>query len=349
MRKRNTKKNHNKIIGIVAIMIAVACGVVALYVLTKEEKSNNENKIIYDLLRSKIHKNTNDNIDTGNETAYDTIDWEALKGYPVVGWIKMGNYIDYPILQNDDNKYYLTHSYDGTYNANGSIFMNCNNNSDFMDRNTIIYGHNMRNKSMFGSIKDLLSASEDDPKEFYIYLPDGTKHTYSILSIDKVKDLGFAFQTSFGSLSAFDNYKDQMISASEYSFNVDKTSNKTVMLSTCNSYGSAAGNRVVVLGQEEYSEQIQSPASWYKKRNYIEINNTKAICLKDDDYYYIIQDSIAIRCIDEETVNNLIKGNSDTVIVRVEYEKRDEYLNYQDLNGKIIQYELMDIIDYEIE
>ena len=69
MRKRYTKKNHNKIIGIVAIMIAVACGVVALSILTKEEKSNNENKIIYDSLRSKIHKNTNDNIDTENGTA----------------------------------------------------------------------------------------------------------------------------------------------------------------------------------------------------------------------------------------------------------------------------------------
>ena len=60
--------------------------------------------------------------------------------------------ISYPIVQTTDNDHYLHYTFEGQRNANGAIFLEHTNSSDFEDCNTIIYGHNMRNGSMFGYI-----------------------------------------------------------------------------------------------------------------------------------------------------------------------------------------------------
>ena len=62
----------------------------------------------------------------------------------IVGWIKgEGTGIDYPVMQADNNSYYLKHLYNGEYNNNGSIFMDYRNSGDFSDKNTVLYGHHM--------------------------------------------------------------------------------------------------------------------------------------------------------------------------------------------------------------
>ncbi len=73
----------------------------------------------------------------------------------IIGWIRMeGSDIDYPIMQTNNNSYYLTHLYNREYNNNGSIFMDCRNSADFSDKNTVLYGHHMRNDvAMFASLK----------------------------------------------------------------------------------------------------------------------------------------------------------------------------------------------------
>lgn len=83
------------------------------------------------------------------------ISFEDLLGkYPdVIGWIYCeGTPIDYPIVKGTDNDYYLKRMYNGSYNGNGSIFMDYRNQSNFSDWNNIIYGHNMDNGSMFGAL-----------------------------------------------------------------------------------------------------------------------------------------------------------------------------------------------------
>lgn len=343
MRQRKVKKKKKRIIGVIFAVIAIGISCFALVIQNDKDEEEKESKITYDDLRDKVVKE--DEFGTGELT----IDWEVLKDCNVVGWIKMGKYIDYPIVQGEDNKYYLRHSYDGSYNGNGSIFMNCNNNSDFMDLNTIIYGHNMRSKdNMFGSIKTMLDESEKNPIKFYIYTPDGCKHTYDIYSIDKVKDLGYAYKTHFDSLENFEDYKDEMKNNSEIDYKIKKNDSKTVMLSTCNSYGSASGNRVVVLGQESEVKQIQEPASWYQKKIYIEVSNKEAVCLKGNNYYYIIQDDKAIRCV-KSAVDKILVDSKETVIVRVECEETEEAYQYNDISGEIYAYPIFDIINYEIE
>jgi len=71
----------------------------------------------------------------------------------VVGWLYCeGTPINYPIVQGEDNDYYMYRLLDGSYNKSGTLFMDCRNQTDFSDPNTVIYGHNMKNGSMFGTL-----------------------------------------------------------------------------------------------------------------------------------------------------------------------------------------------------
>ena len=104
------------------------------------------------------------------------IDLEALRevNEDVIGWIRIPDTkIDYPLLQWTDNQFYLTHTWKQVGNGSGSIFMECNNKSDFSDFNTIIYGHNMRNKSMFGSLQDYRNPKHVESHP-YIYIVNDT-------------------------------------------------------------------------------------------------------------------------------------------------------------------------------
>lgn len=83
------------------------------------------------------------------------VDFESIQRTygNVIGWIYCeGTVINYPVVQGTDNAYYLKHAYDGTYTTSGSIFIDCDNKADFSDSNTIIYGHHMRNKTMFAPL-----------------------------------------------------------------------------------------------------------------------------------------------------------------------------------------------------
>lgn len=68
-------------------------------------------------------------------------------------WIYLpGTPIDYPVVHSDNNKTYLNHMFDGTRNASGTLFIDYRNLPNFQDPNTLVYGHHMRNGSMFGTL-----------------------------------------------------------------------------------------------------------------------------------------------------------------------------------------------------
>lgn len=84
-----------------------------------------------------------------------TIDLDALREVnpEVVGWILIPDTnIDYPILQHEDNQYYLKYTWEHTRNNIGAIFFDCQTSTDLSDFNTLVYGHRINNKTMFGSL-----------------------------------------------------------------------------------------------------------------------------------------------------------------------------------------------------
>lgn len=88
-----------------------------------------------------------------NEEENIKIDWEKLRNTnkDIIGWIRIEDTnINYPILQDDESLKYLKHLYDGKYNEHGSIFTI--NENPFFDDITVLYGHNMKNRTMFSEL-----------------------------------------------------------------------------------------------------------------------------------------------------------------------------------------------------
>ena len=99
-----------------------------------------------------------------NQTAWPVIEFEQLEKInpDVVGWIYIpGTGINYPVVQGIDNDYYLHRLFDGSYHNTGCIFMDADNSDDLTDPHTIIYGHNMKDHTMFA---ELISYEK---QEFY--------------------------------------------------------------------------------------------------------------------------------------------------------------------------------------
>lgn len=215
----------------------------------------------------RVYENIQKTVVDGNqEEDPDTfnIDWEVFAGTDVIAWIRVGDKISYPVVQGKDNSYYLHRLYNGKKNYAGSIFLHSACEPDFTSRNSIIYGHNMRNGSMFGALKKYLKKT-DDPY-FYIYLPDGTMHTYQISSVARVSDGSRAYMYQFADMDTFLDYQKYMLKKSVWDAGVmpeTRDDSKLVSLSTCASVGSKRGHRVMVQGFERDVCQVQEPASWY--------------------------------------------------------------------------------------
>lgn len=93
------------------------------------------------------------------------LDWTKIEREQpnVIGWIEIpGTTISYPITQGDDNSYYLTHRIDGSYDPLGSIFIDYRNDRNFLDYNTIVYGHNVYDNSPSLKFHELLNFYNED-------------------------------------------------------------------------------------------------------------------------------------------------------------------------------------------
>lgn len=112
-------------------------------------------------------------------------DLEALREYnsEVIGWICIpGTRVNYPLMQGEDNEYYLNHTWKGKYNEGGSIFLEAKCSKDFSDFNTIVYGHRMSNTSMFGALASYKKqAFWEEHRSVYICL-DGLVRKYDIFA-----------------------------------------------------------------------------------------------------------------------------------------------------------------------
>lgn len=117
-----------------------------------------------------------------------TIDWEALweQNKDVYAWISIPDTrVDYPILQHEtENNFYVDHNMDGSAGYPGCITSQVQyNGKDFLDFDTILYGHNMRNGSMFSGLHNFEDQEFfEENRWIYIYLPDGTAYAYLIFA-----------------------------------------------------------------------------------------------------------------------------------------------------------------------
>lgn len=101
----------------------------------------------------------------------------------VIGWVRIpGTKVDYPIVQGQDNEYYLDYTWDNQKSSSGAIFLECTNTPDFSDFHTILYGHNMKNQSMFASIRNYFSQEYWQAHPYVYVCTDEGVFRYEIYS-----------------------------------------------------------------------------------------------------------------------------------------------------------------------
>ena len=169
----------------------------------------------------------------------------------VYAWITVpGTDIDYPILQHaSDNSYYLMHNIDGYYGYPGCIYTENMNSKDFTDNNTVIYGHNMKNGSMFAQLHKFEDPDFFDAnREVLIYLPGEVLH-YTIFATHIYDDRHLLYSFDFTDPEVYQKYLDSIFSTRDMSANIDKditvtTDDQIITLVTC--IGSQPNNRLLV-------------------------------------------------------------------------------------------------------
>lgn len=161
------KKTIAQTIIIILLCTMVITGSIFISLLLDyhEGSQKYENLLVYVTPSQSNNSCTNTDQSTNADSysiQFPSIDFQELQNInpDVIGWIQIPNTsINYPILQGDDNSYYLTHLIDGTWNRSGSIFLDCRSNPDLKDKVSIIHGHNMLNGTMFQDLE--LFKSQD--------------------------------------------------------------------------------------------------------------------------------------------------------------------------------------------
>ena len=159
----------------------------------------------------------------------------------VVGWIKVeGTKVNYAVVQGDDNDYYLKHDINKKDNSAGWIFADFRTDLNELRRNTIIYGHNMNNKTMFGSIPSTLLSSSWQKKSDLHYVKISTPKTNSIWKIFSVytTEPNVDYLRTVFDNNEYKNFINNIQRKSFYNFNTDVSVDDYILtLSTCDNTG----------------------------------------------------------------------------------------------------------------
>lgn len=229
-------KKISKIIGSVLITAAAVCLGIGVYQFTKEQNAGKG----YQDLSEEVKKEPEDE---GSKSKVDIpIDFAALKekNPDVYAWISIpGTAIDYPVLQREnDNTYYLDHTIDHEEKTEGAIFTENYNNTDFEDPNTVIYGHDMRNGSMFKGLLDYRDKTFfDQNKEVLIYTPDAIRH-YKIFAAYPYDSRHLLRSFDFTDKEVYQQYLYRIFAIRDMNASIDTTAqvgtdDKILTLSTC--------------------------------------------------------------------------------------------------------------------
>lgn len=197
----------------------------------------------------------NNNSNSSNSTVYYPNDyWDYMnvpfinvnfdelikKNADTVGWIQVGGTkVNYPVVQTDNNDYYLSHAFNKSKNAGGWIFADYRVNFKNFGKNTIIYGHNMNNKTMFGSVPSMLNNSYlKNEDKHYIKISTPTSNTvWKVFSIYTIEPEVYYLKTNFKT-EPFETFINTIKQRSIYNFGIDVTTDdKILTLSTCDNTG----------------------------------------------------------------------------------------------------------------
>ena len=217
-------KKEYFLLGILSVILLVA-GVWICQIISEYQKSEQEYEKLQEYV--KVEKNTRDPENTKPNVAEDdkegekqeetvTVDFASLQAInpDIVAWLRIPGVLEYPVVRGKDNSYYLNHTVQKTYNIAGSIFLDYRNERDFSDSKNIIYGHNMKDGSMFHVLRNYQDIDFfQEHTDMEIYLPDGRTLNYQIIACEQVPADSEVYQ-----ITKYDS---------------EKTEKQELLLSTC--------------------------------------------------------------------------------------------------------------------
>jgi len=252
--KMNKKKKYKKFI-LISLSIIFLCGVlysgfnIIKNLLDKKEVAEQENKIMQIVEVEEI-EDVGENINPPNDRTglywefinYKMIDVDINKlkenNTDTVGWLFVNNTnINYPVVQAPDNDFYLTHQFDKASNSAGWVFMDYRNNKHMEEnRNTIIYGHGLKNRAIFGSLKNTLNSDWYNNKENYVVktVDESNSYLWQVFSVYTLVTNNDYIQTDFVDDADYERFLELIKGRSIKDFGVTlNKDDKVITLSTC--------------------------------------------------------------------------------------------------------------------
>ena len=242
--KKKNKSKTSKTITYIMLVLFIAIFIYSGYKIIIYFKENIENDEVSKKISNYIGTEQIDGID---EKEY-IIDFKSLKeiNSDFAGFLKVnGTDIETIVVQSKNNSYYLNHNFYKQQNKNGWIFVDYRNKLDGTDKNVIIYGHNMKNGTMFASLKNILNKEWQDNKQnrYITFITENGTAKYEVFSVYKIENENYYITTDFNE-EEFTKFAEKIKERSEYNFEVEVGENDNILtLSTC---GNTSKYRIVL-------------------------------------------------------------------------------------------------------
>lgn len=228
-------------------IFSISIILICLYKLYLWDAENNANaELANDLIDKSIvsvTKPTDENQDgtDANSSPYEifNVNFEELltQNPDTVGWVKLNNSnISFPIVQTTNNTFYLTHNFNKKFNSAGWIFADETNHFDNLDNNTIVYGHNRRNGTMFSTLRQLLNPElfNEDTNRYFNFNTKNNKYIAQIFSVYKINKNKLILSNNYDTEADFNEFIQECKTNSVYNFDIDVTySDNVLTLCTC--------------------------------------------------------------------------------------------------------------------
>lgn len=239
--KKSTKPLIHPALLVILVLLSVALLGFSIYKLTSLGAEYQEGEVVYDAIAQYVEipdlKAPPPPEQKAEETNWPEVDFAALRAVnpEVVAWlICEGTQLNYPVVQGSDNAYYLKHLFDGTWNSAGCLFVDCGNIPGFLDQNMVVYGHNMKNKSMFSILTEYKSQEFYDAHPRMLLLTPEQNFRIELFAGYVAGTQDNAWQLSFASEKEFCDWIETVREKSLFQSDVEvEVSDRLITLSTC--------------------------------------------------------------------------------------------------------------------
>ena len=233
MSRRDKRKNKGSK-SIFFLLIFLIFFVYSGYKIIEWYMENKQNNTLIEEI-----SNTVKIVETDQDNPKYEIDFKRLKekNKQTVAWLKVsGTNIETPVVQAKNNEYYLNHSLDEKRNSAGWVFADYRNKFDGTDKNTVIYGHNRRDGSMFGTLKNILKEEWYNNSENLTinFITENNNMHFQVFSVYSIESEDYYIKTDFKNDDEYEKFIKDITKRSIKDFEEEVTEkNKILTLSTC--------------------------------------------------------------------------------------------------------------------